>query len=53
MGQKFCEGAAEILMVPYYNLTPHELSPSVVSALLNMAGVPASAVALYVPASFL
>jgi hypothetical protein len=46
--QKFCEGVAEVLSMPYYTLTAHELSPSVVSALLNMTGVPASAVALYV-----
>jgi hypothetical protein len=51
--QKFCEGVAEILSMPYYNLTAHEMNPSVVSALLNMAGVPASAVALYLIQSFL
>ena len=45
--QKFCEGVAEVLSMPYYTLTAHELSTSVVSALLNMSGIPASAVALY------
>ena len=39
--------------MPYYNLTAHELNPSVVSALLNMSGVPASAVALYLIRSFM
>ena len=47
MSQKFSEGVAEILSMSYYNLTAHELSPCVVSALLNMMAVPASAVALY------
>ena len=40
-------------MVPYYNLTPHEFSPSVVSALLNMVGVPASAICLYLLRCFI
>jgi hypothetical protein len=50
--QKFSEGVAEILSMSYYNLTAHELSPSVVSALLNMMAIPASAVALYLLSSF-
>jgi hypothetical protein len=53
MPQKFCEGVAEVLSMPYYTLTAHQLSPSVVSALLNMLAVPASAVALYLLRSFL
>jgi hypothetical protein len=53
MSQKFCEGVAEVLSMPYYTLTAHQLSPSVVSALLNMLCIPASAVALYLLRSFL